>query len=66
VSTFLTYYIDIAIFIFVWVIAFCFSRSGIIALHDIDLSEIHDVDREKVKISALPGGNVSWWHKWVV
>ena len=49
-STFLTYYIDIAIFIFLWAVAFFFSRSGIIALQDIDLSEIEDVDNEKAEI----------------
>ena len=66
VSTFLTYYVDIAIFIFLWVIAFFFSRSGIVALQDVDLSEIADVDHEKAAILHSVDHNLSWWRKWII
>lgn len=66
VGTFLTYYIDIAIFIFLWVAGFCYARSGIIALQDVDLSEIADVDHEKAQISNSAEQNLSWWRKWIV
>lgn len=66
VSTFLTYYVDIAIFAFLWVVAFFFSRSGIVALQDVDLSEIQDVDREKTDILNSIESNLPWWRKWVV
>ena len=66
VGTFLTYYIDIAIFIFLWVAGFCYARSGIIALQDVDLSEIADVDYEKAQILNSAEQNLSWWRKWIV
>ena len=66
VGTFLTYYIDIAIFIFLWVAGFCYARSGIIALQDVDLSEIADVDYEKAQILNSVEQNLSWWRKWIV
>ncbi|RYN27113.1 Arginine permease [Alternaria tenuissima] len=66
VGTFLTYYIDIAIFIFLWVAGFCYARSGIIALQDVDLSEIADVDHEKAQILNSAEQNLSWWRKWIV
>lgn len=66
VGTFLTYYIDIAIFIFLWVAGFCYARSGIIALQDVDLSEIADVDHEKTQILNSAEQNLSWWRKWIV
>jgi amino acid transporter len=66
VSTFLTYYVDIAIFALLWVVAFFFSRSGIVALQDVDLSEIEDVDREKTDILNSVESNLPWWRKWVV
>lgn len=66
-STFLTYYVDIAIFIFLWLVAFFFfSRSGFIALQDVDLSEIADVDHEKAEILHLTDQNLLWWRKWVI
>lgn len=65
-STFLTYYVDIAIFILLWVIAFFFSRSGIVALHDVDLSEIGDVDHEKTEILQSADQHLSWWRKWII
>ena len=66
VGTFLTYYIDIAIFAFLWVAGFCCARSGIIALQDVDLSEIADVDHEKAQILKSVEQNISWWRKWIV
>jgi amino acid transporter len=66
VSTFLTYYVDIAIFIFLWVVAFFFSRSGIVALQDVDLSEIADVEHEKAEILHSADQNLSWWRKWII
>ena len=66
VGTFLTYYIDIAIFILLWVAGFCYARSGIIALQDVDLSEIADVDYEKAQILNSAEQNLSWWRKWIV
>jgi amino acid transporter len=66
VATFLTYYIDIAIFIFLWIAGFCYARSGIIALQDVDLSEIVDVDHEKAAILDSKEQNLSWWRKWIV
>jgi amino acid transporter len=66
VGTFLTYYIDIAIFILLWVARFCYARSGIIALQDVDLSEIADVDYEKAQILNSAEQNLSWWRKWIV
>lgn len=66
VGTFLTYYVDIAIFIFLWVAGFCYARSGIIALQDVDLSEIADVDREKAEILHSVEENLLWWRKWVI
>ena len=66
VSTFLTYYVDIAIFALLWVVAFLFSRSGIVALQDVDLSEIQDVDREKTDILHSVDSDLPWWRKWIV
>lgn len=66
VSTFLTYYVDIAIFVFLWLVAFFFSRSGVIALQDVDLSEIADVDHEKAGILHSADQNISWWRKWII
>ncbi|KAI4644383.1 hypothetical protein J4E93_006284 [Alternaria ventricosa] len=66
VGTFLTYYVDIAIFIFLWVAGFCYARSGIIALQDVDLSEIADVDHDKAEILVSVEQNLSWWRKWVI
>jgi amino acid transporter len=66
VATFLTYYIDIAIFVFLWIAGFCYVRSGIIALQDVDLSEIVDVDHEKAAILDSKEENLSWWRKWIV
>jgi len=66
VGTFLTYYVDIAIFIFLWVAGFCYARSGIIALQDVDLSEIADVDHDKAEILVSVEQTLSWWRKWVI
>jgi amino acid transporter len=66
VATFLTYYIDIAIFIFLWIVGFCYARSGIIALQNVDLSEIVDVDHEKAEILKSAEQNLSWWRKWII
>ncbi|KNG44681.1 amino acid permease [Stemphylium lycopersici] len=66
VSSFLTYYIDIAIFIFLWIAGFCYARSGIIALKDVDLSEIAEVDHEKAEILKSAEQNLSWWRKWIL
>jgi amino acid transporter len=66
VSTFLTYYVDIAIFVLLWIVAFFFSKSGIVALQDVDLSEIQDVDREKTDLLSSIESNLPWWRKWVV
>jgi amino acid transporter len=66
VAAFLTYYVDIVIFIFLWTAGFCCARSGIIALQDVDLSDIADVDHEKEEISNSAEQNLSWWRKWVV
>ena len=66
VSTFLTYYVDIAIFALLWVVAFIFLRSGIVALQDVDLSEIQDVDHEKADILNSVDSNLPWWRKWVL
>ncbi|KAF3045366.1 hypothetical protein E8E11_009198 [Didymella keratinophila] len=65
-STFLTYYVDIVIFIFLWIVAFFFSRTGIFALQDVDLSEIADVDHEKTEILHSADQNLSWWRKWII
>ncbi|USP82159.1 hypothetical protein yc1106_09433 [Curvularia clavata] len=65
VGTFLTYYIDIAIFVFLWVAGFCYARSGIIALQDVDLSEITDVDHDKTLILNSTEQNLCWWRKWI-
>jgi amino acid transporter len=66
VGTFLTYYIDIAIFIFLWAAGVCYARSGIIALQDVDLSEITDVDHEKAEIVHSVEQNLSWWRRWII
>lgn len=65
-STFLTYYVDIAIFVLLWVVAFWFQRSGVIKLRDIDLSEMADVEREKAEILVSPVRNLPWWRKWII
>ena len=65
-STFLTYYVDIAIFVFLYIDAFFFSRSGIVALEDVDLSEIAAVDHEKTGILHSADQNLSWWRKWII
>ena len=57
---------DIAIFALLWVVAFIFSRSGFVALQDVDLSEIEDVDHEKTDILNSVESNLSWWRKWVL
>jgi amino acid transporter len=66
VATFLTYYVDIAIFILLWIAGFSYARGGIIALRDVDLSEIADVDHEKAEILKSAEQNLSWWRKWVI
>lgn len=65
-TTFLIYYIDIAIFIFLWGVASLFTRSGVVALEDVDLSEIADVDHEKAKNLHSADQDLSWWRKWII
>ncbi|CAK1367575.1 unnamed protein product [Cercospora beticola] len=69
VSSFLTYYIDIAIFIGLWLLALLVFRDGPISLSAMDLSEIHLIEREKLvqESNAEDAVNsASWWRRWVV
>lgn len=68
VSTFLTYYIDIAIFIFLWAVAWMFTRSGFVSLEAMDLSEIVEVEAEMDAYRAREADKVasSWWRRWLI
>ncbi|KAF2206285.1 hypothetical protein CERZMDRAFT_115817 [Cercospora zeae-maydis SCOH1-5] len=69
VSSFLTSYIDIAIFIGLWLIAFVKFRDRPISLSAMDLSEIHLIEKEKLARQTSDMAVVtpaSWWRKWIV
>ncbi|KAF7197505.1 Proline-specific permease [Pseudocercospora fuligena] len=71
VSGFLTYYIDIAIFIFLWATAWIIFRAKLVSLFDMDLSEIHLIERERedekqaTSMHSVPQLS-SWWRKWLI
>ncbi|EME81274.1 uncharacterized protein MYCFIDRAFT_140266 [Pseudocercospora fijiensis CIRAD86] len=71
VTAFLTYYIDIAIFIFLWACALLIFRAKPVSLHNMDLSEIHLIEREREDEKQAAGMHSvpqlsSWWRKWLI
>ncbi|KIV93012.1 hypothetical protein PV10_04257 [Exophiala mesophila] len=66
-SSFLTCYIDIAIFIFLWAVSWFYFRGGILKLSEVDLSEIHKIDVEKETLSLKKDPELSsWWRKYII
>ncbi|CAO2658293.1 Nn.00g060160.m01.CDS01 [Neocucurbitaria sp. VM-36] len=69
VSSFLTYYIDIAIFIFLWSVSWLCFKENPVSLKNMDLLEIHLIEQESEEEKQLAAGKlekVSWWRKWVI
>lgn len=65
-STFLTYYIDIAIFAGLWLTSWAFMRDRPVSLAEMGLSEIHVIERENLERRVDDGTDVkgrSWWRK---
>ncbi|KAE9968107.1 hypothetical protein BLS_006015 [Venturia inaequalis] len=68
-STFLTYYIDIAIFIFLWAASWVFLRGKMVALRDMDFSEmciIEQMAREEKEFDAVDSERLAWWRRWLI
>ncbi|KAI1621839.1 amino acid permease [Exophiala viscosa] len=64
-SAFITYYIDIAIFIFLWAVAWLFYRTKPLKLSQIDLSEIEQIEREK-ELEQVERDLRSWWRLYII
>ncbi|KAF2166032.1 hypothetical protein M409DRAFT_66925 [Zasmidium cellare ATCC 36951] len=68
VSSFLTYYIDIAIFIVLWALAWAVFRTKAVSLKEMDLSEIYVIEQEKEQEVDMSVGEprMAWWRKWII
>ncbi|KAK4494375.1 hypothetical protein PRZ48_014673 [Zasmidium cellare] len=68
VSSFLTYYIDIAIFIGLWALAWAVFRTKFISLKEMDLSEIYLIEYEKEQEpdKQLTEPRMAWWRRWII
>ncbi|USW58099.1 Putative amino acid permease/ SLC12A domain-containing protein [Septoria linicola] len=70
VSSCLTYYIDIAIFISLWMVSLFFFRAKPVSLSDTDLSEIYLIEQERSEAKQMAileeGFRDSWWRRWLI
>lgn len=64
--SFITFYIDIAIFIALWAAGFIFFRSKIVSTSEMDLSEIVVIDREREIIESVIKEEKGKWYKWIM